>query len=127
MDIFNFGTIIPIILAIIVVWTIFQVARVVPQRENFVVERLGKYSKTLSAGFHLLVPFLDRVAYKHSLKEQAIDVPSQSCITKDNIAVEIDGILYVQVVDAQLASYGIENYFYAVSYTHLTLPTILLV
>ena len=69
MDIFNFGTIIPIIMAIIVVWTIFQVARVVPQRENFVVERLGKYSKTLSAGFHLLVPFLDRVAYKHSLKE----------------------------------------------------------
>ncbi len=115
MDIFNFGTIIPIIIAIIVVWTIFQVARVVPQRENFVVERLGKYSKTLSAGFHLLVPFLDRVAYKHSLKEQAIDVPSQSCITKDNIAVEIDGILYVQVVDAQLASYGIENYFYATS------------
>ncbi len=115
MDIFNFGTIIPIIMAIIVVWTIFQVARVVPQRENFVVERLGKYSKTLSAGFHLLVPFLDRVAYKHSLKEQAIDVPSQSCITKDNIAVEIDGILYVQVVDAQLASYGIENYFYATS------------
>ncbi len=115
MDIFNFSTIIPIIMAIIVVWTIFQVARVVPQRENFVVERLGKYSKTLSAGFHLLVPFLDRVAYKHSLKEQAIDVPSQSCITKDNIAVEIDGILYVQVVDAQLASYGIENYFYATS------------
>ena len=115
MDILNFGTIIPIIMAIIVVWTIFQVARVVPQRENFVVERLGKYSKTLSAGFHLLVPFLDRVAYKHSLKEQAIDVPSQSCITKDNIAVEIDGILYVQVVDAQLASYGIENYFYATS------------
>ena len=115
MDIFNFGTIIPIIMAIIVVWTIFQVARVVPQRENFVVERLGKYSKTLSAGFHLLVPFIDRVAYKHSLKEQAIDVPSQSCITKDNIAVEIDGILYVQVVDAQLASYGIENYFYATS------------
>ena len=81
MDIFNFGTIIPILLAITVIWTIFQVARVVPQRENFVVERLGKYSKTLSAGFHLLVPFLDRVAYKHSLKEQAIDVPSQSCIT----------------------------------------------
>ena len=74
MDIFDFGTIIPIILAIIVVWTIFQVARVVPQRENFVVERLGKYSKTLSAGFHLLVPFLDRVADKHSRKEQAIDV-----------------------------------------------------
>ena len=98
MDIFNFGTIITILLAITVIWTIFQVARVVPQRENFVVERLGKYSKTLSAGFHLLVPFLDRVAYKHSLKEQAIDVPSQSCITKDNIAVEIDGILYLSLI-----------------------------
>ena len=85
----------------------------VPQRENFVVERLGKYNKTLSAGFHLLVPFIDRVAYKHTLKEQAVDVPSQSCITRDNIAVEIDGILYIQVVDAQLASYGIENYFFA--------------
>ena len=97
MDLLNFGTIIPILLAIIVIWTIFQVARVVPQRENFVVERLGKYSKTLSAGFHLLVPFLDRVAYKHSLKEQAIDVPSQSCITKDNIAVEIDGIFEINL------------------------------
>ena len=97
----------------IVVYVLFQVARVVPQRENFVVERLGKYNKTLSAGFHLLVPFIDRVAYKHTLKEQAVDVPSQSCITRDNIAVEIDGILYIQVVDAQLASYGIENYFFA--------------
>ena len=115
MDFLSFGTLVPFIVAIVVIWTLFQVARVVPQRENFVVERLGKYSKTLSAGFHILVPFVDRVAYKHSLKEQAIDVPSQSCITRDNIAVEIDGILYVQVVDAQLASYGIENYFYATS------------
>ena len=115
MDFFSFSTLIPFIFAIIVIWTFIQVVRIVPQKENFVVERLGKYSKTLSAGLHILVPFLDRVAYKHSLKEQAIDVPSQSCITKDNIAVEIDGILYVQVVDAQLASYGIENYFYATS------------
>ena len=113
MDFINLGTLVPIVIAVIVVYVLFQVARVVPQRENFVVERLGKYNKTLSAGFHLLVPFIDRVAYKHTLKEQAGDVPSQSCITRDNIAVEIDGILYIQVVDAQLASYGIENYFFA--------------
>lgn len=113
MDFVNLGTLIPFIVAVIVVYVLFQVARVVPQRENFVVERLGKYNKTLSAGFHLLVPFVDKVAYKHTLKEQAVDVPSQSCITRDNIAVEIDGILYIQVVDAQLASYGIENYFFA--------------
>ena len=115
MEIFSFSYIVPFIFAIVVIWTLFQVARVVPQRENFVVERLGKYSKTLSAGFHILVPFVDRVAYKHSLKEQAIDVPSQSCITKDNIAVEIDGILYLQVQDAELASYGIQDYHYATS------------
>ncbi|HAO55407.1 MAG TPA: paraslipin, partial [Gammaproteobacteria bacterium] len=102
MDFINLGTLVPIVIAVIVVYVLFQVARVVPQRENFVVERLGKYNKTLSAGFHLLVPFIDRVAYKHTLKEQAVDVPSQSCITRDNIAVEIDGILYIQVVDAQL-------------------------
>ena len=113
MDFINLGTLVPIVIAVIVVYVLFQVARVVPQRENFVVERLGKYNKTLSAGFHLLVPFIDRVAYKHTLKEQAVDVPPQSCITRDNIAVEIDGILYIQVVDAQLASYGIENYFFA--------------
>ena len=113
MDFINLGTLVPIVIAVIVVYVLFQVARVVPQRENFVVERLGKYNKTLSAGFHLLVPFIDRVAYKHTLKEQAVDVPSQSCITRDNLAVEIDGILYIQVVDAQLASYGIENYFFA--------------
>ena len=113
MDFINLGTLVPIVIAVIVVYVLFQVARVVPQRENFVVERLGKYNKTLCAGFHLLVPFIDRVAYKHTLKEQAVDVPSQSCITRDNIAVEIDGILYIQVVDAQLASYGIENYFFA--------------
>ena len=93
MDFINLGTLVPIVIAVIVVYVLFQVARVVPQRENFVVERLGKYNKTLSAGFHLLVPFIDRVAYKHTLKEQAVDVPSQSCITRDNIAVEIDGCL----------------------------------
>lgn len=102
-------------LALVVVVALIKTARVVPQRQQFVIERLGKYSRTLDAGFHILIPFFDRVAYKHSLKEVAIDVPSQMCITKDNIAVEIDGILYLQVVDAKQASYGIENYMFATS------------
>lgn len=100
---------------LVIIIALFKTARVVPQREQFVVERLGKYSRTLEAGFHILIPFLDRVAYKHSLKEVAIDVPSQMCITKDNIAVEIDGILYLQIVDAKAASYGIENFLFATS------------
>lgn len=87
--------------------------RIVPQKQAFIVERLGKYSATLEAGFHILFPFLDRVAYRHSLKEQAVDVAPQQCITKDNIAVEVDGILYMQVVDPQKASYGINNYLFA--------------
>ncbi len=95
--------------------TVFKTARVVPQRQQFVVERLGKYSRTLDAGFHFLIPFLDKVAYKHSLKERAIDVPSQQCITKDNISVEVDGILYMQIMDAKAASYGIENYEFGAS------------
>lgn len=99
--------------AILVVVAIAKTARIVPQREAFVVERLGKYSKTLSAGFHILVPFIDRVSYKHSLKEHAIDVASQVCITRDNIAVEIDGVLYLQIIDPKLASYGIDDYAYA--------------
>ncbi|MCG8525680.1 MAG: paraslipin [Opitutales bacterium] len=100
---------------IVVVVTLFKTAKVVPQRQQFVIERLGKYSRTLDAGFHFLIPFLDKVAYKHSLKERAFDVPSQQCITKDNISVEIDGILYLQVMDAKAASYGIENYEFASS------------
>lgn len=100
-------------LVTLVVVTLVKTARIVPQRQAFVIERLGKYSRTLSAGFHVLFPFIDRVAYKHSLKEVAIDVPSQMCITKDNIAIEIDGVLYMQVLDAKKASYGIENYHFA--------------
>lgn len=88
---------------------------IVPQRKSFIVERLGKFSKTLDAGFHILLPFIDRVAYKHSLKEMAVDVPSQTCITKDNVAVEVDGILYLQVIDPVRASYGINDYLFASS------------
>ncbi|MHC4685370.1 MAG: SPFH domain-containing protein [Planctomycetota bacterium] len=91
----------------------FKTIRIVPQKMAYIIERLGKYSTTLEAGFHILVPFLDRVAYKHTLKEQAVDVQPQQCITKDNIAVEVDGILYMQVVDPKKASYGINNYQFA--------------
>jgi len=92
---------------------ILSTAKVVPQRSAFIVERLGKYQRTLQAGFTLLVPFVDRIRYRHTLKEQAIDVASQTCITKDNIAVEVDGILYLQVIDPAKASYGIDNYKFA--------------
>src|SRR6185295_8709971 len=95
-----------IALAIIVVILVFRTATVVPQQSAFVVENLGKYSRTLQAGFHILVPFIDRVAYRHNLKEQAIDIPEQICITRDNVQVGVDGVLYMQVLDARQASYG---------------------
>ena len=99
--------------AVLVVVALVKTAKIVPQRQAFVIERLGKYSRTLDAGFHVLIRFLDKVAYKHSLKEVALDVASQVCITRDNIAIEIDGILYMQVLNPKSASYGIENYKYA--------------
>jgi regulator of protease activity HflC (stomatin/prohibitin superfamily) len=110
------GAVLTVILVGILLFALvvfFKTIRIVPQKTAFIVERLGKYSKTLEAGFHILVPFLDKVAYRHTLKEQAVDVPPQSCITKDNIAVEVDGILYMQVVDPAKASYGINNYLFA--------------
>jgi regulator of protease activity HflC (stomatin/prohibitin superfamily) len=84
--------------------------RVVPQQSAFIVERLGKYSRTLEAGFHVLVPLLDSVAYKFSLKEEVVLTPSQPCITKDNVTVHVDGLVYIKVNDPRLAAYGISNY-----------------
>jgi regulator of protease activity HflC (stomatin/prohibitin superfamily) len=107
------GTIILLLFATFVFFVIKQSVRVVPQREAYVVERLGKYNRTLSAGFYVLIPFIDRVAYRLTLKEQAVDVASQTCITKDNVAVEVDGILYLQVIDPVRASYGINDYLFA--------------
>jgi regulator of protease activity HflC (stomatin/prohibitin superfamily) len=101
------------IVAFIVIVAILKTAVIVPQKTAFIVERLGKYRCTLDAGFHILIPFLDSIAYRHTLKEQAIDVPPQQCITKDNIAVDVDGILYMQVMDPAKASYGISNYLFA--------------
>ncbi|WP_108124148.1 stomatin-like protein [Saccharospirillum mangrovi] len=112
---FDIGTILALGIAITVVIVILKTARIVPQRSNFVVERLGKYSKTLDSGFHILIPFIDKVAYQHTLKEEVIDVAQQECVTKDNIQVGIDGVLYIQVIDAHKASYGVDNYRNAAS------------
>jgi regulator of protease activity HflC (stomatin/prohibitin superfamily) len=111
----DLGAIVAIGVALLVVTSILKGAVVVPQRNAYVIERLGKYSRTLDAGFHILIPFLDRIAARHSLKEQVIDVASQMCITRDNIAIEIDGVLFLQVLDPARASYGVTNYFMAAS------------
>ena len=107
------GLIISGLLALGVVVLLFMVIRIVPQREIYVVERLGKYQSSMDAGLHFLMPFIDRVAYKHSQKEIVRDVPRQSCITKDNIEVSIDGVMYLQVVDPKAASYGVDDYVMA--------------
>ena len=109
------GFVIFAVLAVIVVVILVKTAVIVPQRMEFIIERLGKFSKTLGAGFHILIPFLDRVAYKRSLKEVVIDVQSQTCITADNISIAVDGVLYMQVIDSKKSAYGIDNYEYAAS------------
>ncbi|MDE0789561.1 MAG: paraslipin [Woeseiaceae bacterium] len=109
------STIVALGLVFVVVMVLIKTAIVVPQQSGFVVERLGKYSKTLNAGFHILFPFIERVAYRHSLKEQATDIDEQICITRDNVQVGVDGVLYLQVLDPSRASYGIGNYMFAIS------------
>jgi len=103
------------LLALLAFIILSKAAVVVPQQSAYVVERLGKYSSTLNAGLHILVPFIDVIRYKHSLKEIAIDVPEQICITNDNVQVGVDGILYLKVLDAQRASYGISDFRFAIS------------
>ena len=103
------------VIAAVVVFIIFKTAVVVPQQTAAVVENLGNYSRTLTPGFNLLVPFIERVAYKHSLKENAFDIPEQVCITRDNVQVGVDGVLYLQVLDPERASYGIGDYLFAIS------------
>jgi len=102
-----------IILAVFLVVVLIKTAVVVPQRSEKIVERLGKYSRTLKAGFHILIPFLDSVRYTRSLKEDVFEVPKQNCITKDNVQLAIDGVLYLQVIDSKLSSYGVDNYRFA--------------
>lgn len=107
------SVIVAAIIAVLVIVVIVKTAVVVPQRSEFVIERLGKYSRTLMAGFHILVPFIDTIAYKRSLKEEVLDVPSQNCITADNITLEVDGVLYLQVLNSKQSAYGIDNYHIA--------------
>jgi regulator of protease activity HflC (stomatin/prohibitin superfamily) len=107
--------IVTVVLAIFVLVLIAKTATVVPQQNAYIVERLGRYSKNLDPGFHILIPFLDKIRYRHTLKEQALDVPEQICITRDNVQVAVDGVLYLQVRDPKRASYGIDNFYFAVS------------
>jgi regulator of protease activity HflC (stomatin/prohibitin superfamily) len=107
--------VVTLVLAGFAIFVVVKTAVVVPQQSAFVVERLGKFDAVLEAGFHVLVPFVDAVRYRHTLKEQALDIPEQICITKDNVQVGVDGILYLKVLDAQRASYGIGDYVFAVS------------
>ncbi len=98
------------VLSIIVIVLLLKTAVIVPQRSEFIIERLGRYSNSLGAGFHILIPFFDKVAYKRSLKEEVLDIASQECITKDNVSVAVDGVLYIQVIDSKLSAYGIDDY-----------------
>jgi regulator of protease activity HflC (stomatin/prohibitin superfamily) len=111
----NGALIVFIVLAVLVLVLIAKTAVVVPQQNAFIVERLGRYHATLQAGFHILMPFVDVIRYRHSLKEAAIDIAAQVCITRDNVQVGVDGILYLKVLDPERASYGISNFNFAIT------------
>jgi regulator of protease activity HflC (stomatin/prohibitin superfamily) len=104
-----------VLLTLLVLFVLYRTAVVVPQQSAFVVERLGRYHTTLNAGFHILVPFVDVIRYRHTLKEQAIDIAAQVCITRDNVQVGVDGILYMKVLNPERASYGIADYIFAIT------------
>jgi regulator of protease activity HflC (stomatin/prohibitin superfamily) len=111
----SMSVIVPVALAIVALIVIAKTAVVVPQQSAFVVERLGRYAGTLGAGFHFLVPFIDVLRYKHTLKEQALDIPEQVCITRDNVQVAVDGVIYLKVMNPERASYGVQDYYFAIS------------
>jgi regulator of protease activity HflC (stomatin/prohibitin superfamily) len=113
--------IIPLVIAVIALIFIIRTFKIVPQQHAWVVERLGKYDRTLTPGLKFVVPFIERVAYKHSLKEVPLDVPSQVCITKDNTQLQVDGIIYFQITDPMRASYGSSNYVFAITQLAQTL------
>jgi regulator of protease activity HflC (stomatin/prohibitin superfamily) len=115
MEAVNTALVIAVVLAVFAILVVVKTAVVVPQQNAFVVERLGKFHAVLDAGFHVLFPFIDVIRYRHTLKEQALDIPEQICITKDNVQVAVDGILYLKVLDPQRASYGISDYYYAIT------------
>jgi regulator of protease activity HflC (stomatin/prohibitin superfamily) len=112
---FEGGLFVIILLAILVLIVLAKTAIVVPQQSAFVVERLGRFAGTLGAGFHVLLPFVDVIRYRHSLKEQALDIPAQVCITRDNVQVQVDGVLYLKVLNPERASYGIADYLFGIS------------
>ena len=103
-----------IVLAILAVVLIIKGVCIIPQQSAYVIERLGKFNRVLQAGISYIVPFVDRVAYRHTLKEQALDIPEQVCITRDNVQVGVDGVIFIQVFDPQMASYGISNYVFSI-------------
>lgn len=107
--------IVSLAVVLVIVIVLFKTAVIVPQQNAYIVERLGKFSRKLDAGFHILIPFMEKVAYKHTLKEQAVDIAEQICITKDNVQVGVDGVLYLQVLEPSRASYGIGNYMFAIA------------
>src|SRR5918994_3790798 len=109
------GLLVFFVLAILVLIVIAKTAIVVPQQSAYVVERLGRYSGTLTAGFHILLPFVETIRYRHSLKEMAVDIPAQVCITRDNVQVGVDGVLYLKVLNAERTSYGISDYLFAIT------------
>src|SRR6187200_1720053 len=111
---FQGGLFVIILLAGLVLVILAKTAIVVPQQSAYVVERLGKFAGILNAGFHILVPFVDVIRYRHSLKEQSIDIPAQVCITRDNVQVGVDGVLYLKVLNPERASYGIQDYLFAI-------------
>jgi regulator of protease activity HflC (stomatin/prohibitin superfamily) len=115
MDALSPVTIVLIFLAIVILIIIAKTAVVVPQQSAYVVERLGRFAGVIQAGFHILIPFFDVIRYRHSLKEGAYDIPAQVCITRDNVQVGVDGILYLKVMNAERASYGISDYIFAIS------------
>jgi regulator of protease activity HflC (stomatin/prohibitin superfamily) len=118
----NPGLLVVFLFALFVIIILAKTAVVVPQQNVFVVERLGKYNGLLAAGFHILVPFFDVIRYRHSLKEMVIDIPEQLCITRDNVQVGVDGVLFIKVMNPERASYGVNDYIFAI--TQLTQTTL---
>ena len=101
------------ILVLVILFVLYNVILIVPMREISVIERLGKFTAVLAPGIHFLIPFVDRVAYRHETREQCVNIPHQRCISRDNIQIDVDGLLYVKVMDPYRASYGIGNYIVA--------------
>ena len=115
MDLISGSVAFGLLFAILALIIVAKTAVVVPQQNAYVVERVGKYAGTLGAGFHILVPFVDVIRYRHTLKEQSVDIPAQVCITRDNVQVQVDGVLYLKVLNPERASYGISDYMFAIS------------